>query len=73
MVFQNHGHELNYGNLILKDKKYLGIIFIQIYYSQIFKKIWINKIRFGKSTSDILKRMWQQVSAAVETYRTISG
>ena len=20
MVFQNHGHELNYGNLILKDK-----------------------------------------------------
>jgi hypothetical protein len=38
MVFQNHGHELNYGNLILKDKKYLGIIFIQLYYSQIFKE-----------------------------------
>jgi hypothetical protein len=38
MVFQNHGHELNYGNLILQDKKYLGIIFIQIYYSQIFKE-----------------------------------
>jgi hypothetical protein len=38
MVFQNHGHELNYGNLILKDKKYLEIIFIKIYYSQIFKE-----------------------------------
>jgi hypothetical protein len=38
MVFQNHGHGLKYGNLILKDKKYLGIIFIQIYYSQIFKE-----------------------------------
>ena len=38
MVSQNHGLELNYGNLILKVKKYLGIIFIQIYYSQIFKE-----------------------------------
>jgi len=36
--FQNHGHELKYGNLILQDKKYLGIIFIQIYYFQIFKE-----------------------------------
>jgi hypothetical protein len=33
----------------------------------------INKIRFGKSTSDISKRMWQSVSAAIEAYRTISG
>ena len=38
MVFQNHEHELKYGNLILEDKNYLGIIFIQIYYSEIFKK-----------------------------------
>jgi hypothetical protein len=28
MVLKNHGHELNYGNLILQDRKYLGIIFI---------------------------------------------
>jgi hypothetical protein len=38
MVFQNYGHELKYGNLILHDKKYLGIIFIQMCYSQIFKE-----------------------------------
>jgi hypothetical protein len=28
MILKNHGHELNYGNLILQDRKYLGIIFI---------------------------------------------
>jgi hypothetical protein len=37
------------------------------------RRMWINKIRFEKSTSDISKRMWQSVSAVVETYRTISG
>jgi hypothetical protein len=26
--FKDDGHELNYGNLILWDRKYLGIIFI---------------------------------------------
>ena len=26
--FKSHGHGLNYGNLILQDIKYLGIIFI---------------------------------------------
>ena len=28
MVLKNHGLELNYGNLILQERKYLGIIFI---------------------------------------------
>ena len=28
MVLKNHEHKLNYGNLILQDRKYLGIIFI---------------------------------------------
>jgi hypothetical protein len=32
------------------------------------RRIWINKIRFEKkSTSDISKRMWQSVSATIET------
>jgi hypothetical protein len=49
MVFKNHEKQsingflkprawIKYANLYLQDKKYLGIIFIQIYYSQIFKE-----------------------------------
>jgi hypothetical protein len=30
------------------------------------RRIWINKIRFEKRTSGILKRMWQSVSAVIE-------
>jgi hypothetical protein len=36
--FKNHDNELNYGNLILQDRKIFGNYFIQIYYSQIFNE-----------------------------------
>jgi hypothetical protein len=49
MVLKNHEHELNYGNLILQDRKYLGIIF---YFKYIIPKclmrIWINSIIFER-------------------------
>jgi hypothetical protein len=45
--FKNHGHELNYGNLILQDRKIFGNYF---YFKYIIPKylmrIWINGIRF---------------------------
>jgi hypothetical protein len=47
MVLKNHGHELNYGNLILQDRKIFGNYF---YFKYIIPKylmrIWINGIIF---------------------------
>jgi hypothetical protein len=45
MVLKNHGHELNYGNLILQDRKIFGNYF---YFKYIIPKclmrIWINEL-----------------------------
>jgi hypothetical protein len=49
MVLTNHGHELNYGNLILQDRKIFGNYF---YFKYIIPKylmrIWINGIKFER-------------------------
>ena len=56
MVIQNHGHELKYGNLILEDKNIWELFLFKYIIPKYLRRIWINKIRFEKITSDISKK-----------------
>ena len=49
MVLKNHRHELNYGNLILHDKKIIWELFLFKYIiPKYLMRIWINGIRFAR-------------------------
>ena len=55
------------------DKNIWELFLFKYIIPKYLRRIWINKIRFEKITSDISKRMWQSVSSIVETYRKIYG
>ena len=48
MVFQNHGHELKYGNLILQDKNIWELFLFKYIIPKYLRRIWINEIRFER-------------------------